>query len=539
MMKKRIGLLLASLLCTSCTFTFAISSSSSGGESNTQIPSSVESPSSHQTSSDDTSSPFHSSSAASSASQSSASGSDERNPATIEFYAINDFHGAVLPSGGRVGIESLSGYLKFVSGDSTVLINSGDMYQGDIESSYNKGEMLSLAMEEIGFDAFTLGNHEFDWGDAPIKANAALAEHVPFLGANIYHYDMSAKKRLGFASDLCQEYSIVERCGWKIGIIGTIGYDQITSITSTFSDAYSFLDPVSIIKNLSDTLRTDEGCDAVVLSHHGEQNELLGTGVTNVSPYSGKRYVDAVFCAHSHMNESATENGVAFVQTEGYGQSVARIRLDIDSSGATLKDYTTALNASGHTDDAIAALVSEYKSVSDLAGSPVLANADRTMFSRYEHASNLAARGMYEAAIDAGHVVDLSLTNYARANLYASNYQITYAELFNALPFDNEIMIATCSGTDIIEELSYGSMYAYNPNGITFQSNQYYTIAVTDYVVLHRNAARNYDYMPSHQINAVLEDNYRETAAALLEEIGTMNAADFSSSLSCYSKQWY
>ena len=146
---------------------------------------------------------------------------------------------------------------------------------------------------------------------------------------------------------------------------------------------------------------------------------------------------------------------------------------------------------------------------------------------------------MYEAAIDAGHVVDLSLTNYARANLYASNYQITYAELFNALPFDNEIMIATCSGTDIIKELSYGSMYAYNPNGITFQSNQYYTIAVTDYVVLHRNAARNYDYMPSHQINAVLEDNYRETAAALLEEIGTMNAADFSSSLSCYSKQWY
>ena len=433
----------------------------------------------------------------------------------------------------------MAGYLKSVSGDAAVLLNSGDMYQGDIESSYNKGELLSLTMQEIGFDAFTIGNHEFDWGDQRIMSNNALAPDVPFLGANIYHFNISTKRRLDFASDLCSEYSIVEKCGWKIGIIGTIGYDQITSITSTFADSYTFLDPIPVIKTLSDTLRMDENCDVVVLSHHGGQEELLGTGITAVSTNSGKRYIDAAFCAHSHANESATENGVAFVQTAGYGKSVARIKLDVNSNGASLNDYTTSLDASGYSDTAVASLVNQYKAASDLVGNSVLAYSDRTYFSRYDQASNLAARGMYEAAIQAGHVVDLALTNYARANLDARNYEVTYAELFNALPFDNEIMIATCSGADIIKELNYSSMYAYNPNGVTIVSSQTYTIAVTDYVVLHRSSYRNYDYMPSHQISAVLDDNYRDTAATLLRNIGAMYYADFSSDLPCFNKQWH
>ena len=104
---------------------------------------------------------------------------------TVDLYAINDFHGAVN------NISSVGGYLKERknSNANTVLINSGDMFQGSIESNSNRGKLLTDCMDVIGFDAFTYGNHEFDWGLNNLES-LAQASSTKFLGANIYHINL-------------------------------------------------------------------------------------------------------------------------------------------------------------------------------------------------------------------------------------------------------------------------------------------------------------------------------------------------------------
>ena len=119
-------------------------------------------------------------------------------------------------------------------------------------------------MNEIEFDCFTLGNHEFDWGVSMIQNNQKRkgdnGYQTPFLAANIYQYDMDSKE-IGDYAQLGEKYTIKTlENGLKVGIIGVIGKDQITSISSQHVDDYIFLDPVPIIQDLSDELKTKKRC---------------------------------------------------------------------------------------------------------------------------------------------------------------------------------------------------------------------------------------------------------------------------------------
>ncbi|MCR5490612.1 MAG: 5'-nucleotidase C-terminal domain-containing protein [Bacilli bacterium] len=462
----------------------------------------------------------------------------EREPMYIDFYGINDFHGAVLPSTSwQPGIESIGGFLKEAKAEGAVLINSGDMYQGSIESNYNRGELLSKCMKNIGFDSFTLGNHEFDWGDEAIKANAKTAG-MDFLGANIYHYDMEKGQVLDFADDLVAKYTIVERGEWKIGIIGTIGKDQITSICSQFIDGYTFLDPIPLIMELSDELRTEQNCDVVVLSHHGEQDELRFTGLTNVSPVSNMRYIDAAFCAHSHQNETAIENGVRFVQSDDLGETMSKITLFVREGVVETARFTTDVVAKGYSDAELSALINEYKTVSDAAGNEVLCQADSNYYDRYEASSNLIVKAIGEYEKQQGIAIDYAIANGARSALRASNNEITYSNLYTSVPFDNSIVLCKVKGTDLIHEFAFCD--GYRPENITLSADRYYTCAIIDYLATHRGSDRKYDYYPSIEVLEVqTEKNYRDICADYLRNLSKAGkkfvGAEYASSLDCFN----
>ena len=103
------------------------------------------------------------------------------------------------------------------------------MWQGSLESNYNYGTMLTEIMNEAEFDAFTIGNHEFDWGVEKIIANRQLKDkdtnyQTPFLAGNIYNYNINSATVYDHASDLGDKYVIRElENGLKVGIIGVIG----------------------------------------------------------------------------------------------------------------------------------------------------------------------------------------------------------------------------------------------------------------------------------------------------------------------------
>lgn len=189
---------------------------------------------------------------------------------TINLYAINDFHGSVDK------IAQVGYYLKTQkkNNPNTVLINSGDMFQGSIQSNSNYGKLLTECMDEIGFSAMTYGNHEFDWGMDVLK-DLAKYGNTPFLGANIYHWDPNTRQFGTFADELAKEYVTVTLPNKvKVGIIGVIGKDQITSINSNLVENIGFVPPMDVIPNLSTKLRDEEGCHVVVVSIHANVETL-------------------------------------------------------------------------------------------------------------------------------------------------------------------------------------------------------------------------------------------------------------------------
>ncbi len=484
---------------------------------------------------------------------SSDSSSQYGNETTINLYSINDFHGAIVQNqySEEMGLLSLGTFLKNEGKkENTLLISSGDMFQGSLESNWNKGRFLTDAMDIIGFDAFTLGNHEFDWGQENLAALAARNEYsykTPWLSSNVYKWDDVTKsatnERVDKFGDLYST-KVLEN-GLKIGFVGAIGSDQWTSITSNNVNDITFADPISIVKEVSDTLKAKEKCDLVFLTYHGAQDQILGQGLTDVSPVSKKKYVDTVFCGHTHTSETATENGVVFTQNNSNGRNVSKITLTIDSNKNVAKSIRRVLSwenivteIGSDYDKELEDCYNEYVSETETVGSEVLGKLDGDFGSDF---ANLVADAMLEESLNEGYDPVVAITNSVRA--YPEEGNMTYANLMKSVPFENKIVICKVKGSEIKKETSYNTQYiAKNPNFTgTIVNTKTYVIACIDYLAYHMNTNHEYNYFPSFQkIDELKKDGqayeYREITADYIRSKKTVSALSYSSSNSKFDK---
>ncbi len=415
---------------------------------------------------------------------------------TVDVYAINDFHGAVDK------MPRVAGYLAARKAEGAIILNSGDMFQGSMESNSNYGKLLTDCMKEAGVDEMTYGNHEFDWGLDNLR-NLAENSGIPFLGANIYNWNPDTRSWGGFADDLADKYIIKEVGNIKVGVIGVIGDDQITSICSQLVQTIGFKDPLPIIKELATELRNEQGCDIVVVSaHDGPQDIVDGSGGTYDEPTTTadlENYVDAVFCAHTHSQQNYLINGLPFLQGKSYGNYVSHVKFCIDNGNVRILShenisYYSLTNVDQSVQDKVQTLIDNSNARIAEERNEVLANLSGGLTSK-EEIPRLVSHAIANYAQYSGYDIDVAIVNEARNPLPAGD--ITYSTLYEAIPFDNEVYIARISGKDIINEMRYGqSMWRTSERAIK-NTNDYYTVAVIDYLLFHQNSKRNYNYFPS------------------------------------------
>lgn len=476
---------------------------------------------------------------------------EEQKSGEVHMYAMNDFHGAIQANGREIGFLKNATFFKEKGREeNTLILNSGDMFQGSIYSNSNYGEFLAKAMNNIGFDGFTLGNHEFDWGQEYIKKNRNLEDEMtkyqtPYLGANIYYYDIEKGKTLQHADDLVDSYVIRDlENGLRIGIIGVIGENQITSITSNYVDNLSFEIPTGIIKQLSDELRTQQKCDAIILDAHASFSQI-DESVTSTSPISHKKYIDAAFLAHSHQYEEYIVNNVPFVQGSSNGKSYSEIHLKLTNGTVENVEYSSHQNGNLETakiqnyDTELQDLYTQYIEKAEEKASEVLGNIDGDLYSSCNSSPSLpklVVKAMGEEAIKQGYKIDFALCNNARATLYRG--VISYETLYKSLPFDNEIYVLRVRGDSIIRQSRYNSIYCATNKKIS--ENEYYLIAVIDYLAFHRNSYRQYDYFP-HQtyVGKLTKEgysiyNYRDLVADYIRIQKNIQVNDFTENQSCF-----
>lgn len=393
----------------------------------------------------------------------------------LDIYYLNDFHGALTPSSDELGIAYIANLVKTrkeQSPDNVLFLAGGDMLQGSALSNYYEGLSTITLLNASLLDAFTIGNHEFDWG---IETVLQYADGVgtngeadfPFLGANIF------AKETDELLDGVEPYTIIEKGDHKIGIIGTMGYGLEYSIAQSKIDDYYFSDPVAVVATYAEQLRTEENVDIVIVMAHdtGDIND-------GVAALTGDQKVDAIFNGHSHRNYATTVNGIPVMQSGSSGEYVGHLRLFIDTDGTitfeadNLGKYGDVLLVESDPD--VQAILDQYLDETDaFFNTPIITSLD-------DYSSSELSQWLVHL-IRVSMDVDIAFHNYGGTRTDVDDQEvISLGTLYAIWPFDNVIKTVELDGA-IIQNLLFQSM-AYDTDIEQFEAGTLYTVATNDYV---------------------------------------------------------
>jgi 5'-nucleotidase len=278
---------------------------------------------------------------------------------TISILGTNDVHGELLPKSDRGGLVTISAYVDALRAarhedDGAVLvIDTGDMWQGTLESNLVEGAAVVEAYNAIGFTAATVGNHEFDFGPIGKKAipehsdddprgalKQRLAEaNFPVLAANI----IDNKTGQPVEWENVRPSVIVEVRGVKIGIVGVVTERALQTTISANTVGLRIAPLIETITKEAQGLR-DEGASIVVIAAHAgshctifdDPTDLSSCNMANeimrVAAALPTGLVDHIVAGHIHRGIAHIVNGISITASYSNTRAFSRVDLVVDQN---------------------------------------------------------------------------------------------------------------------------------------------------------------------------------------------------------------
>ena len=216
----------------------------------------------------------------------------------ITILHTNDTHSQIDPlpandrNAGMGGVARRATLVKRIRKENpnTLLVDAGDVLQGTPYFNFYKGEVEYKAMSAIGYDAGTLGNHEFDNG---VEALAAALKFANFdiVSAN---YDVKGTALEGKV----KRYVVKTVGGIRVGLFG-LGISPVGLITPANFKGVTFIDPTLAARDVVKKLREEERCSLVVcMSHLGYNKDNQRGNSLVASQVDG---IDFIASGHTHL----------------------------------------------------------------------------------------------------------------------------------------------------------------------------------------------------------------------------------------------
>ncbi|PYL21275.1 MAG: hypothetical protein DMF41_03170 [Verrucomicrobia bacterium] len=280
----------------------------------------------------------------------SAAAALEPDTICISILHTTDLHGHILPTSDYDGNADRGGMARCVTqirrwrreNPNSILIDVGDVYQGTEVSLHSKGELMIDLFNHLGYDAWVVGNHEFDWGVEPFH-QALQRSRMPVLAVNT----MLEGKTAGEFPDAKHPYAKIqpsilkEIAGIKLAIIGITTPGMSFWLPREFTRGIDFQQPVEPVRRAIVRAKS-EGAHAVVLTGHmGLKPRTGGDDFANSVMALTSEFPDvaAFIAGHTHQTiPSRLSNGVLFTQADHFGIHVGRVDLLFDRNSKKLLD---------------------------------------------------------------------------------------------------------------------------------------------------------------------------------------------------------
>ncbi len=420
----------------------------------------------------------------------------------INLVGFNDFHGRILDAE-RFGATVIDAENRFGAAN-TLVVSNGDAVSASVfESAIQKDEPTINALNALGVEIFTVGNHEFDHGAADAIGRIQTETAGPDLAANV---TLSSDGSHPF-----EEYATFTVAGVTVGVIGAVTAETPSLSAPDAVSSVKFGDPVDAVNRVAKQLKDGDPAngeaDILIASYHeggplsdvplseNEASAVFKKIVQETDPS-----VSAIYTAHTHRTYAydapvpGSNTTRPVVQAGSYGENIGQIVLTLGADGAVSASASSVIPT--YKKDAIPAdiaddprlveirqIVDDAVTESDVLGSEVvgLQSGDFSRAKQYEEGSitvdaatqvatgtviteddranasslsDMVAQSMVDVVNARGNQhADLALMNPGgvRADILDDDGKITYKEAATVVPFANDLNVVTVT-TEVLKK---------------------------------------------------------------------------------------
>lgn len=384
-------------------------------------------------------------------------------PKLITIFATSDEHGWLEPLTQRHG-DTYQGGMAYLYGQlmsregyrpgSAVLLSAGDMWTGPYESTILQGRPMVQVMNSMGYDAASLGNHDFDFSQEALARRASEAT-FPILAANLYL--QGTRNQPPFI----KPWTITVVDGVKVGIVGLVTTETPVTTDVRNLGGVEFGDYAEALKREVPAVRA-AGAQVVIVSAHADLRELRP-----IAAVARSLGVPVVIGGHRHVGALEVDGGphnghqddVVLCNPGPYARSYCKIQLGLDEKTAHVVSQKSSIEiVAGNLKSpafpphaGVQQVIADARTQAEAKGAELLAEVPSGL--RRSDPVHTMGYLVLDSWLQAIPNADFAVSNMGGFRQDIEPGPVKLKDVISAMPFDNYLLVVDVTGAQLREVL--------------------------------------------------------------------------------------